>query len=308
MSTLLVHHPIFLQHATPEGHPERADRIRAIDRALEEERFHGLEREAARIVDLAAILRVHPQDYVDQIREAAPEEGIIFLDGDTAMGPKSLDAALYAAGAATLAVDEVMAGKVKNAFCAIRPPGHHAEARRAMGFCLFNNAAVAARHAQAVHGAERVAIVDFDVHHGNGTQDIFWSDPSVLYASTHQSPLFPGTGKASEQGVGNIVNVPMHAGDDGFAFREAMESEVLPRVEAFHPDLLVISAGFDAHIRDPLGEMRLTEADFAWITERLMAIAARRCAGRVVSVLEGGYDLTALARSVATHVATLMTA
>ena len=306
MSTLLITHPMFLEHLTPLGHPERPDRLRAIDRILEHERFQTLERELAPLGTFEQACLAHPEAHVRAIQRLAPESGIVRIDEDTTMSPGSLEAALRAVGAATQAVDEVMAGKVSNAFCAVRPPGHHAEANRAMGFCLFNTAAIAARHAQARHGAERVAIVDFDVHHGNGTQDIFWSDPSVLYASTHQMPLYPGTGAVSETGVGNIVNAPLRAGDDGEAFMEAMDTVVLPRLEAFHPDLVVVSAGFDAHVRDPLAELRLTEVDFAWITRRLLDIAARRCGGRVVSVLEGGYDLEGLAHSAAAHVMTLM--
>ena len=306
MSTLLISHPSFLEHLTPLGHPERPDRLRAIDRILEHERFQTLQRETAArgTFDLARL--AHPDEHVARIESYAPANGIVRIDADTAMSPGTLEAALHAIGAAAQAVDEVMTGKVSNAFCAIRPPGHHAEAERAMGFCLFNNVAVAARHAQRAHGAERVAIVDFDVHHGNGTQDIFWSDPSVLYASTHEMPLFPGTGAASETGVGNIVNAPLRAGDGGEAFAEAMELAILPRVEDFAPDLILVSAGFDAHVRDPLGDLRLTETDFAWITRRLLDIAAKRCGGRVVSVLEGGYDLEGLARSTAAHVMTLM--
>ena len=212
-------------------------------------------------------------------------------------------------GGACQAVDEVMSGKVGNAFSASRPPGHHAETARAMGFCLFNNAAVAARYAQQEHGAERVAIIDFDVHHGNGTQDIFWADPTVMYCSTHQMPLYPGSGAASECGEANtIVNAPLAAGDGGEEFREAMDLAILPRVESFRPDLVIISAGFDAHTRDPLGGLNLVEADFAWATMKLMEIADRTCGGRVVSVLEGGYDLEGLARSAAAHIMTLMKA
>ncbi len=197
--------------------------------------------------------------------------------------------------------------KIDNAFVAMRPPGHHAEAATPMGFCFFNNAAIAARHAQAVHGAERVAIVDFDVHHGNGTQDIFWNDETVMYASTHEMPAYPGTGALGERGEhDNIVNAPLRAGDAGEVFREAYDSVILPRVEAFAPDFIIISAGFDAHYRDPLGNLMLREEDFAWVTRKLMAIAQRKCGGRLVSLLEGGYDLDGLARSVAAHVGALM--
>ena len=290
-----------------EGHPERPDRLRAIERALEGEAFQMLARDAAPRADLAAIARVHPQDYIEAIRAAAPSHGRAALDADTLMSPGSFEAALRAAGGAVFAVDEVMGGKVRNAFVATRPPGHHAEVATPMGFCFFNNAAIAARHAQKAHGAERVAIMDFDVHHGNGTQHIFWDDPSVMYASTHQMPHYPGTGAVQERGEHDqIVNAPLRSGDGGEAFREAMETTILPRLEAFAPDLVIISAGFDAHRRDPLGNLNFVEADFAWATQKLMEIARKHAHDRVVSVLEGGYDLEGLARSVAAHVTALM--
>ncbi len=288
-------------------HPERPDRVRAIERILENERFQTLLREQAPMGDRDAILRAHPEAYVAALERAAPKEGIVELDGDTVMMPATMEAAMRAVGGATLAVDEVMQRIVANAFVAMRPPGHHAERATPMGFCFFNNAAVAARHAQKVHGAERVAIMDFDVHHGNGTQDIFWSDPSVMYCSTHEMPLYPGTGSASERGeYDNIVNAPLMAGSNGEVFREAMDYMILPRIEEFSPDLVIISAGFDAHRLDPLANLRLVEADFAWATRKLMDIAERKSGGRVVSLLEGGYDLEGLARSAAAHVMTLM--
>jgi len=229
------------------------------------------------------------------------------FDADTAMMPKTLEAALYAVGGAVQAVDEVMRGDVENAFVAVRPPGHHAERATAMGFCFFNNVAIAARHAQAAHGAERVAILDFDVHHGNGTQDIFWSDPTVLYASTHEMPLYPGTGAREETGEhGTIVNAPLRAGDGGEEFKAALETVILPKMAAFRPDLILVSAGFDAHRRDPLANLNLLESDFAWVTARLMEIADQCAKGRLVSLLEGGYDLDALSRSAAAHILTLM--
>ncbi|HEY8382897.1 MAG TPA: histone deacetylase family protein [Microvirga sp.] len=307
MSTLFVCHPAALDHQTPLGHPERADRIRAIERILEQERFAGLVREQAPMADEAAIARAHPEVYIATIRDASPREGVMRIDADTVMSPGTYEAALRGAGGAVMAVDEVMAGQVANAFVAMRPPGHHAERTRAMGFCFFNNAAVAARHAQAKHGAERVAIMDWDVHHGNGTQDIFWRDGSVMYASTHEMPLYPGTGALSERGeFDTIVNAPLSAGDGSEAFREAFETVILPRIDGFRPDLLIISAGFDAHWRDPLASLSLTEADFAWATGKLMDLAGRHCAGRVVSLLEGGYDLEGLAKSTAAHVDALM--
>ena len=307
LSTLLLQHPSFLDHLTPEGHPERPDRIRAIDRILENERFQVLEREQAPLADLKDIARVHAESYIESLQNLAPKEGLVRVDADTIMSPGTWEAALRAAGAACLAVDEVVEKKVNNAFCAARPPGHHAEKNRAMGFCFFNNAAIAARYAQAVHGIDRVAIVDFDVHHGNGTQDTFWNDPTVMYCSTHQLELYPGSGAPNETGEANtIVNAPLMAGADGKAFQESMETIVLPRLDTFAPELVIISAGFDAHIRDPLGGLNLVEADFAWATHALMEVAHQTAEGRVVSVLEGGYDLESLARSVAAHIMTLM--
>jgi acetoin utilization deacetylase AcuC-like enzyme len=307
MSTLLITHPACLQHLTPAGHPERPDRLRAIEQALEDEKFQTLARVQAPLAPLETISRAHPMDYIEAVRDASPAEGILHLDADTAMSPGSYEAALRAAGGAVLAVDEVMAGKAVNAFVATRPPGHHTETARPMGFCLFNNAAVAARHAQSQHGAERAAIVDFDVHHGNGSQDIFWSDKTVMYCSTHEMPLYPGTGAIGERGDHNtIVNAPLRAGDSGDAFREAFETVILPRLSAFKPDIIVISAGFDAHTRDPLANLNLVEADYAWVTKKLMEVAEQTAKGRVVSLLEGGYDLQGLSRSVAAHVNALM--
>jgi acetoin utilization deacetylase AcuC-like enzyme len=307
LTTLLISHPACLLHEMGEGHPERPDRLRAIERALESEAFQILARDLAPRAEISAIARVHPLDYIEAIRAAEPKQGLTAIDQDTLMSPGSFEAALRAAGGAMFAVDEAMSGKVKNAFVATRPPGHHAEVATPMGFCFFNNAAIAARHAQAAHGAGRVAIVDFDVHHGNGTQHIFWDDRTVMYASTHEMPNYPGTGALGERGEHDqIVNAPLRAGDGGAAFREAMEVALLPRVDAFSPDLVIVSAGFDAHRRDPLGNLNLTEADFDWVTRRLTEIARRRCGGRVVSLLEGGYDLQGLARSVAAHVTALM--
>jgi acetoin utilization deacetylase AcuC-like enzyme len=307
VTTFFLSHASYFDHDTGPGHPERPDRIRAIIETLEHERFAKLVRADAPGLDRPAILRVHPAHYVDAIAAAAPLRGKVHLDPDTVMSAQSFDAIGHCVGAATATVDEVMRGGAKNAFVAMRPPGHHAGIASPMGFCFFNNAAIAARHAQAAHGAERVAIVDFDVHHGNGTQEIFWFDRSALYASTHQMPLFPGTGTRDERGEhNNIVNAPLTAGDDGAVFREAMESRLLPRIDAFRPDLIVISAGFDAHRLDPLGGLNLVEEDFAWVTERLMEIAEKHAKSRIVSVLEGGYHLEALARSAAAHVEALM--
>jgi acetoin utilization deacetylase AcuC-like enzyme len=307
MPTLYITHPACLDHLTPSGHPERPDRLRAIERVLAADAFKPLVRVEAPAASLETIALCHPMDYVTAVQEASPQEGLVQIDADTTMSPGSFEAALRAAGGAVHAIDQVMTGKATNAFVAIRPPGHHAETARPMGFCLFNNAAIAARHAQRKHGAERAAVVDFDVHHGNGSQDIFWSDASVMYGSTHQMPLYPGTGAVSESGEHDtIVNAPLRPGDGGSQFRAAFETRILPRLRDFKPDLIVISAGFDAHTRDPLANLNLVEADFAWATLEIMEIADNSAQGRVVSVLEGGYDLQGLAGSVAAHVTALM--
>jgi acetoin utilization deacetylase AcuC-like enzyme len=309
MTTLLVTHPACLDHLTPLGHPERPDRLRAVDRVLAEGRFAALARAEAPTVTFETIALCHPMDYITTIRDASPKQGMVRLDADTSMSPGTFEAALRAAGGAVHAVDAVIAGRAKNAFVAVRPPGHHAEAARPMGFCLFNNVAIAARHAQDHHGLERVAIVDFDVHHGNGSQAIFWSDPTVMYCSTHQMPLFPGTGSLSERGEHDtVVNAPLRPGDGGDRFRSAFQERILPRLRDFRPDLVVISAGFDAHRRDPLANLQLVEPDFEWATLQLMEIATGSAKGRVVSVLEGGYDLEALANSAGVHVSALMQA
>ena len=310
MTTLLITHPSFVEHDTGRGHPERPDRMRAIDKILAHDAFNDLVREEAPLREDVEerILLAHPVAHLEKMREIATGaiNGTRHIDGDTVVSPGSWEAAMRAVGAGLHGVDAVMSGRAASAFCQVRPPGHHAEADRAMGFCLFSNAAIAGLYARAKHGAERIAVVDFDVHHGNGTQDICWSDKDLFYGSTHEMPLFPGTGAVGETGVGNIFNAPLRAGDTGERFRDAFESRILPALHDFGPDLVVISAGFDAHQADPLANLRLVEADFSWATESLADIAHRHCHGRIVSLLEGGYDLNALARSVAVHVKTLM--
>ena len=307
MTTLYISHPCFLAHETPPGHPERPDRLRAVERVLEQEKFQLLARGKAPRAGRGEIGLVHPETLLQQLEEAAPQAGLSVIDADTTMSPGTLEAAYHAAGAACAAVDAVIAREADNAFCGVRPPGHHAEQQRAMGFCFFNNAAIAARHAQTRHGIGRVAIIDWDVHHGNGTQDIFWADPTVMYCSTHEMPLYPGTGAPGERGeFDTVVNAPLRAGDGGSVFRDAFETLLLPRLERFQPELVIISAGFDAHRRDPLANLELDESDFALATRQLMALADKHAGGRLVSVLEGGYDLVGLARSVEAHVDVLM--
>ncbi|HEV7414778.1 MAG TPA: histone deacetylase family protein [Tianweitania sediminis] len=306
MTTRLYSSPIFLEHVTPPGHPERPDRMRAILRVLEDPDFDRLDRAEPTAADEAVVLLAHPERHLERVKAIIPEEGLGRIDSDTTASPRTLEAVLTAVGAANAAVDDVFAGAADNVFVVARPPGHHAEAEKAMGFCFFNQAAIAARYAQKQHGVERVAIVDWDVHHGNGTQDIFWDDPSVLYCSTHQMPLFPGTGAKGETGAGNIVNAPLAARDGSSQFREAFNSRVMPALANFRPDLIIISAGFDAHHLDPLAEINLVEDDFDWATGKLMDVAQRSAENRLVSVLEGGYDLDGLSMSVAAHVKRLM--
>ncbi len=307
MSTLLVHHPLCEEHLVPQGHPESPRRLQAILQVLGHATFGDLLRAEAPLAEEEHLLLAHDAGLIAALREHVPEEGLFAIDADTHLSPKSLDAALAAAGAAVFATQMVAERSADNAFCAIRPPGHHAERHKSMGFCLFNNVAVAARYATEELGAERVAIVDFDVHHGNGTQDIFFDDAQVLYCSTHQYPAYPGTGDASETGAhGNIVNCPLPPQAGSVQFREAMARRILPALDAFQPEFVFISAGFDAHASDPLASMNLSEEDYAWITLRLMELADTHAQGRIVSVLEGGYDLKALAASVAVHVRVLM--
>ena len=308
MTTLLFHHASSERHDTGRGHPERPDRIRAVMEALSVEDFAGLDKREAPEAEAGQLARAHSPAFVEALLDAVPEEGRVRVDADTVMSADSGEASLRAAGAMVAAVEAVMGGQAANAFCAVRPPGHHAESRRSMGFCLFNNVAVGALHAREALGADRVAVVDFDVHHGNGTQAIFETDPSLFFASTHEFPLYPGTGRADETGCGNIVNVPLRPGSGSAEFRAGMERGVFPALRAFSPDLILVSAGFDAHESDPLATLRLVEDDYAWVSERLCGIADEVCGGRLVATLEGGYDLDALAASVSVHVRALMTA
>jgi acetoin utilization deacetylase AcuC-like enzyme len=308
MTTLLYTHDACLEHDPGRGHPESPARLRAVLEAISGPQFAWLERREAPEVRFEDLLRVHPRRHAERVLAAVPKSGHAALDADTVLSPASGRAALRAAGAVAAAVDAVVAGEADNAFCAVRPPGHHAAPERSMGFCLFNNVAIGALRARDVHRLERVAVVDFDVHHGNGTQSRFEEDASLFYASTHQYPLYPGTGAASETGVGNIVNVPLRPMSGSGPFRLAVTRHILPALDAFRPELVLISAGFDAHKSDPLAQLMLEEADYVWVTEQLLEIALRHAQGRVVSTLEGGYDLTALGVSAAAHLCALMAA
>ncbi len=309
MSTVLFTDPVFESHDTGPGHPERSARLEAIRMVTRHDAFADLEQRAPVASSPEQIQLAHDPDYVSRVLAAIPSEGYKNLDADTIVSPRTGEAALKAAGAAVQAVDAVMSGTAGNAFCAVRPPGHHATSARAMGFCMFNHVAIAARYAQSAHGLQRVAIVDFDVHHGNGTQDICWDQPGILYVSSHQSPLFPGTGRATETGAhDNILNLPLPPGTGAETMREVYTHRALPKVREFQPQLLVISAGFDAHRLDPLAGLEWTEDDYAWITGELADLAAECCGGRIVSSLEGGYHLQALARCVAVHLSVLRSA
>ena len=306
MATFLYTHPACLGHDTGHNHPESAARLQAVLDALRAPEFAKLIWRDAPMAERAQIARVHDIAYISKVYETVPHDGEAHISPDTVVTPGSLNASLRAAGAVCAAVDSVATGKAANAFCAVRPPGHHAAAGTTMGFCVFNNVAVGVEQARQVHGYRRIAVVDFDVHHGNGTEAIFRSDPDVMVASIHQSMIFPRTGDSTDVGVGNIVNVPLVRETPAAEFRRAFASRIIPRVAEFDPDLLLVSAGFDAHIRDPLGNQKLTTADFAWLTEILMRVADRHCGGRLVSVLEGGYNPEAVALACAAHVKTLL--
>ncbi|ABI55690.1 histone deacetylase family protein [Alkalilimnicola ehrlichii MLHE-1] len=307
MTTWLITHPACLEHDTGPGHPESIARLQTILTALQSSTFEFLIREPAPRAEVEQLNRVHDPDYVRDILARIPEQGQAFIDSDTVVCPATGEAALRAAGAVCHAVDAVVGGQAQNAFCAVRPPGHHAEPNQAMGFCFFNNIAVGAAHAIAAHGLERVAIMDFDVHHGNGTQTIAERNPKMYYLSTHQAPLFPGTGDPSETGQGNIRNATLEDGDGSEMFRFQFEERILPELHRYKPQLVMISAGFDAHRSDPLATLRLDETDFAWATRELVAIARKYCDGKVVSALEGGYSLNAVGRCARAHVEALMT-
>jgi acetoin utilization deacetylase AcuC-like enzyme len=308
MSTLIYSHSRCRDHDTGLGHPESAARLDAVDQALADSQLAGLTHLEAPLASHEQLARAHTPAYVESILAAIPDHGLRALDADTIASPGSADAARHAAGAVIAAVDSVLGDRASNAFCAVRPPGHHAERERAMGFCLFNSIAAGACHALEVHGLERVAIVDFDVHHGNGTQDIFWSDPRVCYGSSHQMPLYPGTGSSSETGCGNIVNTPLDPGSGPPAFRQAWTDVILPAVKNFRPQLLLVSAGFDAHRLDPLAGLGLETGDFAWLSQKLCELAAEICGGRLVSMLEGGYHRQALSECTLAHVGALQSA
>jgi len=307
VSTAYITHPSSLLHDMGPYHPECPDRLIAIgDRLISAGLDAYLRHYTAPMATLAQLARVHSREHIATVEAASPPSGLHFIDPDTALCAHTLDAARHAAGAVVLATDLVARGECITAFCAVRPPGHHAERTRAMGFCLFNNVAVGAAHALAAHGIERVAIIDFDVHHGNGTEDIFTGNPRVLMASTFQHPLYPYSGTGSV--AANMVNIPLAAGSGSDAFRAAVREHWLPALEAHRPEILYVSAGFDAHREDPLAGLRLTEADYAWITRELVTVANKHARGRIVSTLEGGYSLSALGRSVAEHIRELLAA
>ncbi|CAK9039464.1 Uncharacterized protein slr0245 [Durusdinium trenchii] len=309
MTTLLYTHAAFRNHEVPPGHVEHPGRYEVVEKALEDKVFATLDRRIPPQVSVEDIERIHSTSYRELVEENAPAQGLAQFDADTFLGPSSLDAVRRAAGGAVAAVDALYAGEAKNAFIAARPPGHHAEPERAMGFCVFNGAAIAAKHAAGVHGAKRVAVLDFDVHHGNGTEAAFWHDEGAFYASSHEWPQYPGTGRETDRGAfDNIANAPLATGAGTHEFRQAWGERLLPALSDFGPDFIVISAGFDAHRADPLGGLQLDEDDFAWLTREIAGVARDKAQGRLISVLEGGYDLPALAASTAVHVKALMEA
>ena len=308
MTTLVLHHQACFRHEPGPGHPESPQRLHVVLGALQQPEFAQLAWREAPTGTREQVLLVHHAEYVDAIADASPRGGLVALDGgDTLMSAGTWEAVMRCVGAACAGVDAVVAGEAANVFCATRPCGHHAEPDRAMGFCIFNQAAIAAVHALDRHGLQRVAVIDFDVHHGNGTQAAFFDRPELFYGSSHQSPLYPGTGAANETGVsGNIVNLPLPPGCGTEMFRTRMTNELLPAVRRFGPQLIIVSAGFDAHRCDPLADMNLEDEDFGWITRELMAIADALCGGRIVSILEGGYSAAGLAGGCAAHVRALM--
>jgi acetoin utilization deacetylase AcuC-like enzyme len=310
VAVLLLSNPAGLEHETGPGHPERIARLRAVSAALDAPEFAGLIREEAPAATRDQLGRVHPAAYIDRVLGTRPAPGkLVRLDPDTVMSAGSAEAALRGAGGAVAAVDAVQSGRVRAAFVATRPPGHHAEPERAMGFCFFSNAAIAAHHARAAWGRQRVAVLDFDVHHGNGTQAVAWNDADFFFGSSHQYPFYPGTGGLGETGIaGQIVNAPLAAYSGRTAFEAAWTGRILPALDRFAPDCIIVSAGFDGHRDDPLAQLELEAEDFAWITRAIMRAADRLTEGRIVSLLEGGYDLDALAASAAAHVRTLLAA
>ena len=305
--TILFTHQSCLRHEVAAGHPENPSRLKVLETLFAEEAFRGLERRDAPLGTVDQITLMHSERYVEEIVRAVPDNEFLYLDADTSLSNGSSEAAMRGCGSVCAAIDALMAENAKNAFCAVRPPGHHAETEKAMGFCLFNNAAIGAAYAREKFKTDRVAVVDFDVHHGNGTQEMFWSQPNLLYASTHQMPLFPGTGSISEVGeYNNVINAPLSAGSGSSEFRTAFNEVIFPRLRKFSPDLLIVSAGFDAHADDPLASLNLYEDDYSWVTLELLSIAEKYSEGRLVSVLEGGYNLEALSSSVSVHVRQLM--
>ena len=306
MTTFLYQHSACSNHEPGIHHPESPRRLNSVMNKLDEACFKNLVRFDSPMIQVEVISLMHDPNYIDKILESVPTNGLIQLDPDTKLSPGSGEAILRGVGGVCAAIDDVLDAKADNAFYAMRPPGHHAEYSQAMGFCVFNNVAIGAKYAQIKHGVDKVAVVDFDVHHGNGTQHMFELNPSLFYGSSHQFPAYPGTGLASEVGVGNIVNVPIKPGGGSQIFRQAYREIIIPKLREFNPDLILLSAGFDGHVEDPLCQLNLVTPDFVWVTKELMLVATECCEGRLVSTLEGGYNLDALADSVGAHVSELM--